>query len=40
MNEATSVNRADEEFVSMIANYIVETTDTNKLAERLKNAIK
>ncbi len=40
INEATSINRADEEFVTMIANYIVETTDTNLLASRLRNAIK
>jgi len=40
ITEATSVNRADEEFVTMIANYIVETTNTDNLANRLKNAIK
>lgn len=40
VSEATSVNRADEEFVTMISNYIVETTNTDNLADRLKAAIK
>lgn len=40
VQEATSVNRADEEFVTMVSNYIVETTDTEKLANRLKTALK
>lgn len=40
IQEATSVNRVDEEFVTMISNYIVETEDTDKLARRLKTALK
>ncbi|WP_422354039.1 ATP-dependent nuclease [Roseivirga pacifica] len=40
VQEATSVNRVEEEFVTMISNYIVETEDTEKLAKRLKNALK
>jgi hypothetical protein len=40
VNSATSVNKAEEEFVSMVCNYIVETEDMTKLAERIKKAIK
>ncbi|MGJ3236137.1 hypothetical protein [Marivirga sp.] len=40
VQEATSVNRVEEEFVTMVSNYIVETEDTERLALRLKNALK
>ena len=38
--EATSVNRVEEEFVTMVSNYIVETEDTDKLAKRLQTALR
>jgi predicted ATPase len=37
---ATSVNKPEEEFVSMVCNYIIATHDTTSLAERIKRAVK
>ncbi|MBN8696957.1 MAG: AAA family ATPase [Bacteroidetes bacterium] len=39
VSSATSVNRPEEEFVSMVCNYIIETEDHSKLADRIKRAL-